>query len=149
MNGLKSLDRIPRWSYWQRTSLPIQEMLRDTGLIPGSGRSPGEGDGNPLQYSCLENPMVRGAWWATVHRVPKSQTELKWLSMHAPYHYVRTHEGVELGRPFYWLAVWLWAGPLTFLGFRILICLTGDSNISHMVTIRNKWQIKCKTFSLV
>ena len=37
------------------------------GLIPGSGRSPGEGHGNPLQYSCLENPMDRGAWWATVH----------------------------------------------------------------------------------
>ena len=38
----------------------------DTGSIPGSGRSPGEGHGNPLQYSCLENPMDRGAWWATV-----------------------------------------------------------------------------------
>ena len=40
----------------------------DTGLIPGSGRSPGEGNGNSLQYSCLENPMDRGAWQATVHR---------------------------------------------------------------------------------
>ena len=48
----------------------------DPGLIPGSGRSPGEGNGNPLQYSCLENPMDRGAWWATVHRVAKSQTGL-------------------------------------------------------------------------
>ena len=47
---------------------------RDTGLIRGSGGSPGEGNGNPLQYSCLENPMDRGAWWATVHRVTKSQT---------------------------------------------------------------------------
>ena len=46
----------------------------DTGLIPGSGRSPGEGRGNPLQYSCLENPMYRGAWWATVHGVEQSQT---------------------------------------------------------------------------
>ena len=44
----------------------------DTGLIPGSGRSPGEGNGNPLQYSCLENSMNRGAWWATVHGVVKS-----------------------------------------------------------------------------
>ena len=43
----------------------------NAGLIPGSGRSPGEGNGNPLQYSCLENPMDRGAWWATVHRVAK------------------------------------------------------------------------------
>ena len=43
----------------------------DPSSIPGSGRSPGEGNGNPPQYSCLENPMVRGAWWATVHRVAK------------------------------------------------------------------------------
>ena len=45
----------------------------DLGLIPGWGRSPGEGNGNPLQYSFLENPMDRGAWWATVHGVAKSQ----------------------------------------------------------------------------
>ena len=44
----------------------------DVGLIPGSGRSPGGGHGNPLQYSYLEKPMDRGAWWATVHRVAKS-----------------------------------------------------------------------------
>ena len=43
----------------------------DVGSIPGWGRSPGGGHGNPLQYSCLENPMDRGAWWATVHRVAK------------------------------------------------------------------------------
>ena len=56
----------------------------DTGPIPGWGRSlgggHGDGHGNPLQYSCLENPMDRGAWWATVHGVVKSQTQLKWLS---------------------------------------------------------------------
>ena len=43
--------------------------IRDMGSIPGLGRSPGEGNGTPLQYSCLENPMDRGAWWATVHGV--------------------------------------------------------------------------------
>ena len=48
--------------------------IRDAGLIPGSGRSSGEGNGNPLQYSCLENSMDRGAWRATVHRVAKSHT---------------------------------------------------------------------------
>ena len=48
----------------------------DLGLISGSGRSPGEGNGNPLQYSCLENPMDGGAWWATVHGVAKSRTRL-------------------------------------------------------------------------
>ena len=47
---------------------------RDAGLIPGSGRSPGEGHGNPLQYSCLENPMDRGAWKVTVQRVANSWT---------------------------------------------------------------------------
>ena len=46
----------------------------DPGLIPGSGRFPGEGNGYPLQYSCLENPVDRGAWQATVHGVMKSQT---------------------------------------------------------------------------
>ena len=51
--------------------------LRDKVSILGSGRSPGGGNCNPLQYSCLENAMDRGAWWATVHRVSKSQTRLK------------------------------------------------------------------------
>ena len=48
----------------------------DLGLTPGSGRSPGEGKGYPLQDPCLENPMDRGAWWATVHGVTKCQTQL-------------------------------------------------------------------------
>ena len=48
----------------------------DTGLIPRSGSSPGEGNGKPLQYSCLENPTNRVAWQATIHRVAKSQTRL-------------------------------------------------------------------------
>ena len=55
----------------------------DAGLIPGSGRPPGGRNGNPLQYSCLENPMDRGAWRATVQGVAKSQTRLKLLSTHA------------------------------------------------------------------
>ena len=54
--------------------------IRDTGSIPGGGR------GNPLQYSCLENPMDRGAWQAAVHRVTKTQTHLKQLIMHAGTH---------------------------------------------------------------
>ena len=49
---------------------------RDMGSIPGSGRSPGEGNGNPLQYSCLGKPMDRGAWLATVHGVGKSEIPL-------------------------------------------------------------------------
>ena len=51
--------------------------IRDQGSIPGVGRCPGGGPGNPLQYSCLENPMDRGVWWAMVYRVAKSQTHLK------------------------------------------------------------------------
>ena len=49
---------------------------KDMGFIPGSGRCPGVGNGNPLQYSCLENVMGRGAWWATVHGAAKSGTQL-------------------------------------------------------------------------
>ena len=54
----------------------------DAGLIPRLGRSPGGGHGNQLQDSCLENPLDRGAWWATVHGVTKSQTQLKRLGTH-------------------------------------------------------------------
>ena len=55
--------------------------LRDTGLMSGSGRSHGEGHGNPLQYSCLENPMDRGVWQAIAHRITQIQTQVKQLSM--------------------------------------------------------------------
>ena len=60
--------------------------ITDVGSIPVSGRSPGEGNGNPLQYSCLGNPMDRGAWWTTVHRVVKSRTQLKRLNTHPQDH---------------------------------------------------------------
>ena len=55
-------------------NLPVS--VGDPGSIPGSGRSPREGNGNPLQYSCLKNSMDRGAWWATAHGIPKSWTRL-------------------------------------------------------------------------
>ena len=67
--------------------------IRDAHLISGSGRSPGDGHGDPLQYSCLENLIDRGAWWATVHGVPKSWTRLKRLSTRAQ----GTTEGLEKG----------------------------------------------------
>ena len=70
---------------------------RDIGSIPGLGRSPGEGNSNPLQYSCLENPMNRGAWWATVHGVAKSRT---WLSEHTAHkssiHHIWGHKETQL-----------------------------------------------------
>ena len=65
-------------------NLPANEGdTKDTGSIPGWGRSPGGGHGSPVQYSCLENPMDRGACWATVQRVTVSQTQ---LSTHAHMH---------------------------------------------------------------
>ena len=73
---------LPGWPLWWRTCLPLQADIRDTDMIPGSGRVPGGVHGNALQFSCLENPMERGVWWATVHRVTKSWIWLKWLSTH-------------------------------------------------------------------
>ena len=69
-------DLFPRW----HSDKELVCQAGDIGPIPGLGRSPGEGNGNPLQYSCLGNPMDRGAWQATVHGVAKIRT---WLSMHA------------------------------------------------------------------
>ena len=60
---------------------------RDASSVPGLGRSPGGGHGKALQYSCLENPMHRGAWWATVLRVTKGHTQLKRLGTHVVYLY--------------------------------------------------------------
>ena len=61
---------------WLRRGSESACNVGNPGWIPESGRSPGKGNSNPLQYSCLENPMNRGVWWATVHRVAKSQTQL-------------------------------------------------------------------------
>ena len=74
--------------------------IRDMGSIQGWGGSLGGGHGSPLQYSCLENPMDRGAWWAIVHRVAKNQTQLKRLSMHTRTH-AKTPE-LRIMRCFFW-----------------------------------------------
>ena len=71
---------------WVKNLPAMQEMKADVHLIPWLGQSYGGGLGNPLQCSCLENPMDRGAWWATVHEVAKNQTRLKELSSHAYMH---------------------------------------------------------------
>ena len=76
---------LPRWSSGKKKkkkNLPAN--AGETGLIPGSGRSPGGGDGNPLQYSHLGNPMDRGAWRATVPRLAESDTT-EWVSTHTLY----------------------------------------------------------------
>ena len=68
--GLKTVQGFPHNSVGRKSAC----SAGDPGSIPGSGRSPGEGNGNPLRYPCLENPMDRGAWWATVHGVAESGT---------------------------------------------------------------------------
>ena len=65
--------------------------MGDLGSIPGSGKSPGEGNGNPLQYSCLEHPMDGGAWWAAVHGVIKSRTRLSNFTLYLPVKTVVIH----------------------------------------------------------
>ena len=80
---------------------------RDVGLIPGSERCPGEGHCNPPQYSCFENPMDRGDWWATVHKVTQSQTQQKRLRARAPV--VRTPHFYCCGHGYN-----LWSGVLRF-----------------------------------
>ena len=91
-------NRVHRYHYWiwalslcqgaTQVALVVRNLpanaedVRDLGSIPGPGRFPGGGHGKPLQYSCLENPMDRGTWQATVHRVTKSQTWVKQLNTH-------------------------------------------------------------------
>ena len=91
MQGRPQLESWVRKIVWRRDGLPTPSFLgfacgsagkesaynaRDLGSIPGLGRSPGEGNGNPHQYSCLKNPMDGGAWWATFRGVARSQTRL-------------------------------------------------------------------------
>ena len=64
---------LPRWLSGKESAC----QCRRPGFDPRSGRSPGEGNGNPIPYSCLKNPMDRGTWWATVHGAAKSQTRLR------------------------------------------------------------------------
>ena len=77
--------------------------VRDVGSIPGLGRSLGGGQGIPLQYSCLENPMDRGAWWATLHGVTKSWTRLKWLT-YVPAGENKTPYNIPTSYMVYWMS---------------------------------------------
>ena len=78
-------------------NLPVNaEDIRNASLIPGLKRSPGEGNSKPLQYSCLENSMDRGAWWATVHRVAKIQTQLSHLGHICAHTHKHTHIFIEI-----------------------------------------------------
>ena len=70
VRSMSEVVKLPRWLSGKESTCNSADM----GSIPGSGRYPGVRNGNPLQYSCLENPMDREAWWATVYGVTKSQT---------------------------------------------------------------------------
>ena len=119
--------------------------ISSAGSIPGSGRSPGEGHGNPLQYSCLENPMDRGAWWITVHRVAKSWTWLKWLSS-------RTTEVIKKIKNQRILDAWLttflmnkdWKPTLMSLGMdQLLACFLAKSDIkTHLSQWSYNWLLE-------
>ena len=105
--------------------------LRDAGLIPALRRSPGEGHGNPLQYSSLENPMDKGAWWATVHKVAKSWTWLKQLSMHAQVIYslkfscygIWTLQGTTIIHKYILFKIYVWKARGKKIAFYILTLL--------------------------
>jgi len=76
----KMIDMIPGLPWWL-SSKESSANARDTSSIPGSGKSPGEINGNPDQYSCLENPLDRGAWWATVHGDTKELDRIRQISI--------------------------------------------------------------------
>ena len=87
--------RASQVAQWVQIPLAIAGDAGDTGSVPGLGRSPGGGHRNPILCPCLENPMDRGAWWATAHGVAKSQTQLKRLSAHT--HAVSKEAGAREG----------------------------------------------------
>ena len=109
----------------------MQETQKNAGSIPGSGKSPGGGNGNPLQYSCLENIMDRGAWWATVHRVSKNWT---WLSTHvSPSLIPEALNFLPLQGCMYVLFPWIWVPvylPLWFSSAQLLSSVQFSSIVS-------------------
>ena len=115
----------------------MQERQRDASWIPGLGRFPGGGNGNPLQYSCLENPLDRGAWWVTAHRITKSRTRQStqaWCSV-----YFSTDNFSQF-RPVKYIAGILWflkCGYGTFLAaqwLRLNSAAGGVSSVSGQGT---------------
>jgi len=103
--------------------------VRDAGSISGSGRPPGGGHGNPLQYSCLKNPMDRGAGWATVHSVAAAAAATKWLQSCPTLCDPRdgsppgsTVPGILQARTLEWVAISFSFIPTTTTQFKLLLC---------------------------
>ena len=113
---------LPRWLSGKEPACSAR-AAGDMGSIPGLRRSPGGGNGSPLQYSCLEDPMDGGAWQATVHSVTKGQTQLKWHSTHTRRHPLERNTDPAPRLPYCFLA----APPLSLLPLPSLIsnCLKG------------------------
>ena len=107
---------------------------RDVGVIPGSGRSLGGGNGNPLQCSCLENSIERGAWWTTVHRAAKSMT---WLTTH-------THSIIFQSLYFLWWTGLLKTDPLYFDCLLPQGSYVKDSPSAHPLSLRH-WPSDAKS----
>ena len=95
---------LPRWLSGKELACSAR-AAGDMGLIPELKRSPGGGNGSPLQYSCLEDPMDGGAWQATVHSVTKGQTQLKWHSTHTRRHPLERNTDPAPRLPYCFLAV--------------------------------------------
>ena len=99
------------WLNWTELKLQLVKNpsgsagdARDVGSIPGSGRSPVEGNGNPLQYSCLEKPMDREAWWAMAHGVAESQTRLS-VRTHTHPHKLQKESGLDMLAAVWWVTL--------------------------------------------
>ena len=122
-------------------TLPVNSGdIRDADLIPGSGRSLGKGHGNPLQYSCLENPMDRGTWSVIIHRVIKSWTQLKRHSMHAHMHrfWYKSYLS-HLRRFICWsLTLVLWRKKCDSSWFKEILLVTTTMRISPCISRKTR-----------
>ena len=117
------------------------------GLIPGSGRSPGEGNGNPLQYPCLENPMDRGAWWATVHRVSRVRHDLATkppnLATKPPNHQEEGHLDMEK-RHFCKLMVKIHNTKICEWGLPCVLNVSRGQKIELVLSFSSIWMLSTK-----
>ena len=126
---------VPKWGFPGSSvvkNLPANiGDIGDTGSIPETGRSPGAGNDNPLQYSCLENPVDRGAWRATVHRVAKeSDTTEHTCTLHMPKQSITGRHAINGCRMTLWAEVYYWNLDISL---RILVGIEVSQNMSQII----------------
>ena len=124
LNTLKSSADFLGFPGGSHSKMESAYNARDLGSIPGSGRSPGEGNGNPPQYSCLENSMDRGAWQATVHGVAKSWTQLS----NSPHTHTHTHTHCFFALSAYILSKSWYGTPSSLHSGEYPACHVGDQD---------------------